>query len=71
MDASKANKVDREIFELLNKTRANPLSFKPHLDTMLGQFDGDILKRDGKTNLRTNEGPKAVREAIDYLNRAE
>ena len=26
-----------------------------------------MLKREGKTNLRTNEGPKAVREAIEYL----
>lgn len=34
---------------------------------MLDQFDGDVLKRDGKTNLRTNEGAKAVKEAIDYL----
>jgi hypothetical protein len=34
---------------------------------MLDQFDGDVLKREGKTNLRTNEGPKAVREAIEYL----
>ena len=39
---------------------------------MLEQFDGDVLKREGKTNLRTNEGSKAVKEAIDYLmNKAE
>lgn len=62
-----ATKVDKEIFALLNKTRAEPQSFIPYLQTMLGQFDGDVLKREGKTNLRTNEGPKAVKEAIDYL----
>lgn len=34
---------------------------------MLDQFDGDVIKREGQTNLRTNEGPRAVKEAIDYL----
>jgi uncharacterized protein YkwD len=34
---------------------------------MLECFDGEVLKREGKTNLRTNEGPKAVKEAIEYL----
>jgi uncharacterized protein YkwD len=34
---------------------------------MLENFDGDVLKREGKTNLRTNEGAKAVHEAIDFL----
>jgi uncharacterized protein YkwD len=41
------------------------------LQTTLGNFDGEVLKREGKTNLRTNEGPKAVKEAIDYLGKAE
>ena len=62
-----ATKVDKEIFTLLNKVRAEPTSFVPYLQKMLEQFDGDVLKREGKTNLRTNEGPKAVREAIEYL----
>ncbi len=62
-----ATKVDKEIFTLLNQVRANPQSFIPSLQKMLDQFDGDVLKREGKTNLRTNEGPKAVREAIEYL----
>jgi uncharacterized protein YkwD len=67
-----ATKVDKDLFALLNTTRANPQSFVPHLQKMLEQFDGDVLKREGKTNLRTNEGPKAVKEAIDYLmNKAE
>jgi uncharacterized protein YkwD len=29
------------------------------------------LKREGKTNLRTNEGVKAVKEAIDYLGKVD
>lgn len=43
----------------------------PMLERMLQNMDGEVLKREGKTNIRTNEGAKAVREAIDYLNRAE
>ena len=67
-DTSKvATKVDKDIFTLLNETRANPKSFIPHLQKLLECFDGEVLKREGKTNLRTNEGPKAVKEAIEYL----
>ena len=62
-----ATKIDKELFTLLNKTRADPASFVPHLQKLLENFDGEVLKREGKTNLRTNEGPKAVKEAIDYL----
>lgn len=29
------------------------------------------MKREGKVNLRTNEGVKAVKEAIEYLKKAE
>ena len=59
--------MDKDIFTLLNETRANPKSFIPHLQKLLECFDGEVLKREGKTNLRTNEGPKAVKEAIEYL----
>ena len=62
-----ATAVDKELFNLLNKTRADPHSFIPHLQKLLECFEGDVLKREGKTNLRTNEGPKAVKEAIEYL----
>lgn len=34
-------------------------------------LDGDVLKRENKTNIRTNEGAKAVKEAIDYLSKAD
>ena len=34
-------------------------------------MDGDVIRREGKTNIRTNEGVKAVKEAIDYLRKAQ
>jgi len=42
----------------------------PGLQERLGLFDGKILSRPGKMNLRTNEGPAAVQELINYLNSA-
>ena len=63
--------LDRQVFELANRLRADPRSFIPYLQEMLGRFDGDSLRQPGKTTLRTKEGPAAVNEAIEYLNRAE
>ena len=63
--------LDKQIFELQNKLRADPRSFVPYLQEWLGRFEGDLLKRPGKTTLRTKEGPAAVQEAIEYLNRIE
>ena len=60
---------DAQIFDLMNKLRDDPKSFIPHLQEMLGRFEGDMLKQPGKTTLRTKEGPAAVNEAIEYLNR--
>lgn len=34
-------------------------------------MDGDVIRREGKTNIRTNEGEKAVKEAIEYLKKAQ
>ena len=41
----------------------------PHLEDMLKHFKGMILERPGKVNLRTTEGRKAVKEAIEYVNK--
>ena len=38
---------------------------------MLDRFEGDLLKNPGKTTLRTKEGPEAVRECIESLNKQE
>jgi uncharacterized protein YkwD len=38
---------------------------------VLNQLDGEVIRREGKTNIRTNEGAKAVKEAIEYLGKAE
>ena len=61
--------MDKQIFDLVNKLRQDPKTFVPHLQEMLGRFEGLLLKQPGKTTLRTKEGPAAVQDAIEYLNR--
>lgn len=59
--------MDKEIFQLHNDLRQDPLKLIDALTEMLGQFDGMLLKRPGKVTLRTKEGADAVKEAIDFL----
>jgi hypothetical protein len=59
--------MDKEIHDLLNQVRANPKMLLPHLETMLSNFNGEILKRPGKVDLLTKEGTAVVHETIEYL----
>jgi hypothetical protein len=59
--------IDKEIFECHNHIRQDPKWIIPDLEAMLKQFDGMLLKREGKVTLRTKEGAEAVQEAIDFL----
>ena len=61
--------LDKEIFELQNRARANPRVLVPHLQEMLSHFEGTLLKMPGKMAMRTNEGKAAVDEAIECLNK--
>lgn len=48
--------------------RVNPKLFISHLEKCLGRFKGNILySQDGKSFIETKEGPKAYREAIEFL----
>ena len=61
--------MDKQIFELVNRVRCDPKLFVPHLQEMLGRFEGFLMKQPGKTTLRTKEGAPAVKEAIEYLSK--
>jgi hypothetical protein len=52
--------MDQGVLAAHNQVRTNPTSIIPHLESMIANFDGMILKREGKVNLRTNEGAPAV-----------
>ncbi len=68
---SSSDKVNQELFEIINRARKEPTSIVPKLEEMLLKFDGLVLKREGECNLRTNEGAKAVQDAIDFLKAQE
>jgi uncharacterized protein YkwD len=60
--------LDRELLVETNRARTDPASYARYLEEMLPQFDGYVLRRPGTSvGLRTNEGPAAVREAIQFL----
>jgi uncharacterized protein YkwD len=53
--------LDKQIFGLQNDVRADPKVLLPDLEEMLKNFDGNLLKREGKVTMRTKEGPDAVK----------
>lgn len=67
MPGADVKPMDKEIFEAHNHIRKDPKWLIPALEEMLKQFDGMLLKREGKVTLRTKEGAEAVQEAIDFL----
>ena len=36
--------MDKQIFELVNRVRCDPKLFVPHLQEMLGRFEGFLMK---------------------------
>ena len=59
--------TDREIFNLINKVRADPKDFIPFCEDLITRYEGLLIKQQGRVTIRTKEGPQAVHEAIDYL----
>jgi uncharacterized protein YkwD len=51
----------------LNQLRRDPTAYSRYLDALLPNFEGTLLHRPGRPGLRTDEGVKAVREAIRAL----
>ena len=56
-----------EIHAETNLVRRDPPAYARHLEAMLPRFDGKLLERPGRLDLRTEEGAAAVREAIVAL----
>ena len=58
----------KRIFELQNQIRTRPKSFIGYLERSLKRFHGDIYTTaDGCSAIRTDEGPCAFIEAIEFL----
>lgn len=61
----------QEVLAAHNKLRTDPKYFIPALEDMAACFQGNRLVRPGRITMRTNEGKKAVQEAINFLKEAE
>ena len=61
------SRLAREIHSETNLLRVDPAGYAAHLERMLPRFEGRLLARPGRANLRTDEGAPAVREAIAAL----
>ena len=63
--------MDKDVVQLASKTRQEPRWLISHLEDRLTKFNGKIMKRVGKPDLMTHEGEAAVRECIQFLQKAE
>ena len=68
--------MDKQVFNMHNRIRANPKMLIPHLEELLTTFVP--TSKDGKTKILkdgrrifTKEGPAAVKEAIQALKKQE
>ncbi|CAI2376701.1 unnamed protein product [Moneuplotes crassus] len=64
-------KFVKDFIQAHNKLRTDPQSFIPILEDYISRFEGTLLKRPGRANLRTNEGIPAFEEALEYLKTQE
>lgn len=60
--------IEKDLVLATNMARTNPALFsKEYLEPLLNSFDGNTLIRKNGERIRTEEGKKAVQEAIDFL----
>jgi uncharacterized protein YkwD len=59
----------RDLIDETNAARRDPAGYSRYLEEMMPQFEGKLLRRPGRSALRTEEGGRAVREAIRALRR--
>ena len=65
-----ASKCAEDVLKEINLARTAPKAYAEHLKPMLPKFEGNLFKTGTKINLMTNEGPAAVKEAIEFLEKA-
>ena len=64
-------KYESEFLKEVNRIRTDPLSYIPYLEEKLKYFKGNIYGQPGEIPLETQEGPKAVTDAINFLKKQE
>ena len=61
---------DKKLVDEVNQLRSNPKKYADKINKYLDYFEGTVLKIPGrKAGIQTHEGPKAYKEAVNYLSR--
>ncbi len=63
--------AEKDVLKYTNLARTKPKAFAEILKNRLKYYNGTLLRVPGKIPIRTHEGPKAVREAIAYLQKVK
>jgi uncharacterized protein YkwD len=66
-DASFASEVEQEVARELNAVRRDPAGYAAVLREYRSRFKGKLVERPGRVSIMTNEGTRAVDEAIRAL----
>ena len=62
------DQIKKEVIIETNRIRTNPKAYIPILERYLENFDDNVLTRPDKNEcIETQEGPKAFKEAIEFL----
>jgi uncharacterized protein YkwD len=64
-------RLEQEVLVELNAARTNPQAYASNVSALLPAFDGNVLQMPGGARVRTYEGPAAVREAANALERQQ
>jgi len=61
------SRLELQVVEEMNRARTNPRAYATWLEGMKQYYDGTVLKLPGQPPLRTQEGIRAVDDAIRFL----
>lgn len=70
MLAKAKSAAESAVLSEVNAARADPKAYAVHVKALLDSMEGDLIIKNGGLQIRTNEGPVAVRDALSFLETA-